>query len=143
MNWVAESVVLLIPVVASVAFFAFLAVGVWADARRRERESYYRYEFRKRLVEAGKLDADDVKELVQFEADARAAAGRRALLVGGVLFASVGVGLVFGLRFLDGDPVWMVGYIPLSIGVGMLALGALSPARSAGPRLVRREGGQG
>ena len=40
--------------------------GPGADAeRRKEREAFYRYEFRKELVAAGKMDADDVRDLMQ------------------------------------------------------------------------------
>ncbi len=63
---------------------------------------------------------------------------RRGLLVGGAIVASAGVGLCVGLRFIDGEAVWMVGYIPLAIGLGMLAIGLVvgsptgQPPRLAG-----------
>ena len=35
---------MLVPIVGSIALFSFLTVNGWADARRKEREAYYRGE---------------------------------------------------------------------------------------------------
>ena len=35
---------MLIPIVGSIALFSFLAVTTWSEARRKEREAYYRAE---------------------------------------------------------------------------------------------------
>ncbi len=115
----------LVPVFGSVALFAFLAVAVWATSRRKERESYYQYEFRKRLVDAGKLDADDVRALVEFEHTSELTRTRTGLQVSGVVLTGAGAGMLLGLRFIEGESVWMVGYIPLFIGLAMLAFGFL------------------
>lgn len=129
MSWMPEALIFMIPIVGSVALFAFLAVAAWAAERRRERQAYYQYEFRKRLVEAGKLDAADVKSMVEFEHDADMARRKQGILAGGLIVAGVGVGLLLGLRFIDDESIWMVGYIPLGIGAGML-LYALGFART-------------
>jgi hypothetical protein len=39
--------------VSAVAMFSFIAVVVWSQERRREREAYYRSETLKRIAEAG------------------------------------------------------------------------------------------
>lgn len=122
MGFVAEALIFMIPIVGSIALFAFLAVAAWASERRRERQAYYQYEFRKRLVEAGKLDAEDVRSMVEFEHRADMDRRRQGMLAGGLIAAAVGLGLIFGLRFID-EPVWMVGYIPLAIGVAMFVYG--------------------
>jgi len=108
----------LIPIVGSVALFTFLAVASWAEQRRKERESYYRYEFRKQLVDAGKMDASDVRDLMQYEQETTLYRARQSSLVGGFVLLGVGGGLLLGLQWID-EGVWMVGYIPFFIGVAL------------------------
>ena len=108
----------MIPVAGSVALFTFLAVASWAEQRRKERESYYRYEFRKQLVDAGKMDASDVRDLMQYEQETTLYRARQSSLVGGFVLLGVGGGLLFGLQWID-EGVWMVGYIPLFIGLAL------------------------
>ena len=38
--------------VGSIALFSFVAVAAWSDARRREREAYYKSETLKKIAEA-------------------------------------------------------------------------------------------
>jgi len=108
----------LIPIVGSVALFTFLAVASWAEQRRKERESYYRYEFRKQLVDAGKMDASDVRDLMQYEQETTLYRARQSTMAGGFVLLGVGGGLLLGLRWV-GEGVWMVGYIPFFIGVAL------------------------
>lgn len=139
MGWIDSALIFLLPIVGALALFAFLSVAVWAGSRRREREAYYQYEFRKRLVDAGKLDAEDVKSLVEFEQVSSMARSKYGLRVGGVVLTGVGLGLLFGLRFIDGDPVWMVGYIPLFLGLTMLVAGyVMARGVPDEPRVARR-----
>lgn len=129
MNWVSDAVIMLIPVVGTVALFSFLAVATWADARRREREAYYRYEFRKQLVEAGKMDADDVRDLMQYEQEANLYRSRQGSLVGGFVLMGVGIGMYFGLQWIDEDGIHMVGLIPLFIGIALTVYSTLVASR--------------
>lgn len=117
MGWL---VPVIIPTVGSIALFSFLAVAVWASERRQERESYYRYEFRKKLVESGEMNATHVQDLMRFEFESQNWRRRQGMIAGGFITAGVGVGLVFGLRFIEDESVWMVGYIPMFIGLAML-----------------------
>jgi len=119
--------VFLIPVAGAIGLFTFLAVASWAENRRRERETYYQYEFRKRLVEAGKLDANELERLMRSEADMATERRRQGLAVGGLVLAGTGVGLLLGLRFIEDEAVWMVGFIPLAIGVAMLLYTVFAP----------------
>lgn len=109
----------LVPVAGSIALFTFLAVNSWAEERRKERESYYRYEFRKTLVESGKMDGSDVRELMRYEQETALYRGRQSSLAGGFILMGVGVGMLIGLRWIE-EGVWMTGYIPLFIGVAMM-----------------------
>lgn len=131
MSWLLGTAVwVLVPVVGIVALFTFLAVNGWAAQRRKERESYYRYEFRKQLVEAGKMDADDVRDLMQYEQETTLYKARQSSLAGGFVLLGVGGGLLFGLQWI-GEGIWMVGYIPLFIGVALTIYAVFVAPRGA------------
>lgn len=111
-----------------IASLTFVAIVVWAENRRKERQEYYRFEFRKRLVEAGKMDAASFGSLMQYEHDLRLRQGRQKILVAAFVIFGAGVGLCLGLQFIGGS-IWMVGLIPVSIGLCMLASGLLFAAK--------------
>lgn len=113
---------------AVVASLTFITIVVWAENRRKERQEYYRFEFRKRLVEAGKMDAASFASLMRYEHELGLQQGRQKLLVAAFVIAGVGVGTCLGLQFI-GDSFWMLGLIPLSIGLCMLAYGLLFAAK--------------
>lgn len=125
MYGIAGAMGVLIPIVGTIMVFTFLSVISWAGSRRREREAYYSYEFRKRLVEAGKMDAADVRELLKYEALTEEFRRRQGMLAGGLIVAGTGAGMLLGLRFIDDEAIWMIGYIPLFVGLGMLAYALL------------------
>ena len=121
MDWFPQAMIFMIPIVGSVALFSFLAVIGWAEERRKEREAYYRYEFRKKLVDAGEMNAGQVQELIQYEFETEQARRRQNLVAAGFILTGVGLGMLFGLQFIRDEDVWMVGGIPLFIGLGILA----------------------
>lgn len=141
MSWLPNAMIFMVPIVGAIALFTFLAVDSWATERRKEREAYYEHELRKRMVDAGKLDGEDIRALVQFENDKAMASGKQSMVVGGMVLAGVGVGLLFGLRFIDGTAVWMVGFIPLGIGAAILLYWILfAPDAPDRPQMARRGG---
>lgn len=105
---------------AVVAGLTFAAVVIWTENRLDERKEFYRFEFRKRLVEAGKMDAAAFASLMRYEHELKLAQGRQKLLVASFVIIGVGVGICAGLLFISGS-VWMLGLIPLSVGLSMLA----------------------
>ena len=50
-NWIPVGRIF-VPIVGSIALFSFLAVASWSDARRKEREAYYRSETLKKIAES-------------------------------------------------------------------------------------------
>src|SRR6266852_6183241 len=54
-----------IPVVGSIALFSFLSVAAWSDARRKEREEYYRNETLKKIAESSGEGAKAAIELLR------------------------------------------------------------------------------
>lgn len=128
MSWMVGAIV---PAVGAIALFSFLAVIGWAENRRKEREAYYRYEFRKKLVEAGEMNATHLQELMRFEYETEMQRRRQGMVAGGFITAGVGLGILFGLQFIREEAVWMVGYIPLGIGGAMLLYALFFAPKSA------------
>ena len=91
-----------------VASLTFITVVVWAENRLKERQELYRFEFRKRLVEAGKMDAKSLASLMQYEHDLRLQQGRHKTLIAAFVIVGIGVGTCFGLQFIDGS-IWSSG----------------------------------
>jgi hypothetical protein len=128
-----EVIAIMVPIVSVIAVFTFVSIASYSDNKRREREAFYRFEFRKKLIEQSGANLPQVMELMQQEERAELRRRREGLKIGGFVTAAVGVGLIFGLRF-TGEGVWMIGYVPLAIGVGLLIYGLfLAPKEPTGP----------
>ena len=110
-----------IPVVGSIALFSFLAVASWSDARRKERETFYKSETLKKIAESSGEGARAAIELIREQE--KNAANRRfeGMKLGGLITAVVGIGVMALLHGLVRDePVYLAGLIPLLIGLAML-----------------------
>jgi hypothetical protein len=126
---VAQLGVFLIPIVGSIALFSFLAVASWSDARRREREAYYTAEALKKIADSS---AEGGKSAVEYLREQNSIAVRKrveGMKLGGLITAAVGVGLMIFLKGINHDePVYLVGTIPLLIGLALVIYGfALAP----------------
>lgn len=110
-----------IPVVGSIALFSFLGVASWSEARRKEREAYYRGETLKKIAEASSEGAKSALELLH-EQD-RIVARRRleGVKLGGLITSAVGIGVMVFLRAMERfEPVYLAGVIPLLVGLALL-----------------------
>jgi hypothetical protein len=113
---------MLIPIVGSIALFSFLAVNGWADARRKEREAYYRSETLKKIAESSGEAAKSTLELMREQEKNFAKRRLEGLKIGGLVTTAIGIGVMALLRGLvHDDPVYLAGLIPLLIGVALLA----------------------
>jgi hypothetical protein len=116
-----EVVSVAIPVVGSIALFSFLAVAAWSDARRRERETYYKSETLKKIAESSGEGAKAAVELIREQEKNVVRRRREGMKLGGLITAVVGIGVMALLRGLVTDaPVYLAGLIPLLIGLAML-----------------------
>ena len=107
----------------AVALFSFLAVAVWSDNRRREREAYYKNEQLKNMPE---LQRDDKVGVAVLREEERIALRRtrEGIRLGGLITTAVGIALMVFLRELLNDrPIYLVGLIVLLTGIALLVYG--------------------
>ena len=87
--------------VGALSLFGFLAVASYSEARRQERDSYYRNDMLKKLAESQSPAA--------------------AATLGGMINLAIGIGLlVFLHAVVRNTPAFYVGLIPGLIGVALL-----------------------
>jgi hypothetical protein len=119
-----------VPIIGSIALFSFLAVGAWSDARRREREAYYTSETLKKIAESSGEGAKSAMELLREKQKNMVKNRLEGIKLGGLITAAVGIGVMALLRGIANQeqPVYLVGTIPLLIGVALLVYAfALAP----------------
>ncbi len=114
-------VAIAIPVIGSIALFSFLSVAVWAEARRKEREEYYRNETLKKIAESSGEGAKAAIELLREQNKTVTKRRLEGMKLGGLITAVVGIGVMALLHGLVNDePVYLAGLIPLLIGLALL-----------------------
>lgn len=114
-------VAVFIPVVGSIALFSFLSVAAWSDARRRERQEYYRSETLKKIAESSGEGAKAAIELLREQNNNVTRRRVEGMKLGGLITAVVGIGIMVFLHGLvREEPVYLAGLIPLLIGLALL-----------------------
>lgn len=108
--------------VLMVSVFAFTSIATWSDARRREREALYRSETLKKIADSTGPGAAAALEILR-EQDRMSLRRRRDdQRLGGLVTTAAGVGLLIFLRaIVPTQSVYLVGLIPLFVGVALLA----------------------
>jgi hypothetical protein len=113
--------VFLVPIVGSIAVFSFLGVASWSEARRKEREAYYRSETLKKIAESSGEGAKSALELMREQEKNFAKRRNEGLKIGGLVTAAIGIGVMIFLHGVEREePVYLAGVIPLLIGVALL-----------------------
>ena len=114
-------VVLLLPGISTLAVFGWLAVAVWTDNRRREREVYYKNDALKKIAE---MEGGSASTVLEYMREQDRNAGRRlleGLKLGGLVAVAAGVGLsVFLLAIRPDSAAYYVGAIPVLVGAALL-----------------------
>jgi hypothetical protein len=106
--------------VGAVALFSFLTINSWSDARRKERESYYKNDMLKKLADSQGPGANSALEIMREEARLSTIRMRQGLQIGGLVTGAVGLGLMVFLAALPTDRgVFLCGLIPLLIGLAL------------------------
>jgi hypothetical protein len=126
---------MLVPIVGSIALFSFLAVHTWCDARRKEREAYYRSETLKKIAESSGEGAKSALELLREQEKYAAKRVVEGLKLGGLITVAVGIGVMALLYGLDhGQPVYLAGFVPFLVGLALLAYAFVFAPKEAEPR---------
>ncbi len=121
----------LLMMVSILASFTLVSVLVWSKNRRRERESYYRHETYRKMMEVSGSGAQAVVDLMREEEAREARKRAEGLKFAGLILLAVGAGLMIFLGFLvPHQAVFLIGVIPLLIGVVMVAYGFLRARNS-------------
>jgi len=115
--------------VLMVSVFTFVSIAVWTEARRKEREAYYKAESLRRIAEipgeGGKYVIEMMREeeRIQLEKERRQDAKKRdGLILGGMVNVGVGLGLGIFLYSLAGrNSPYMVGLLVVLVGLALLA----------------------
>lgn len=110
--------------VASVALFSFVAVAVWSSERRREREAYYRSETIRKIAETQGAGGSSAIEFLREEEKNAARRRQEGQKLGGLITVAVGIGMMVFIAAVDRndpEPAYLVGLIPLLIGVALLS----------------------
>ena len=127
-----QTLPLLIPIVGSIALFGFLSIASWADARRREREAFFRHELLKKVADSP--GGQQVVALMRQEEADRIERRRQAIQLAGwvTLGAGIGVGVLLSqlVRVVAG--LWAVGAIPALVGAALVLHGILARRRRTG-----------
>lgn len=117
-----ELVLLVFVPVLMICVFSFLSIAVWSNARRSERESFYRSEMLKKLSESAGSGGTTVLEIMREQERAAVRSRRAGHKVGGLIAIAVGMGLVMFLAPLGAkQPIFLVAAIPMFVGVALLA----------------------
>jgi hypothetical protein len=116
-----ESLLFVFLAVGAVALFSMISVAVWSEARRKERESYYKNDMLKKLADTPGPGANSALELLREEARIGALRTRQGLQIGGLITAAAGLGVLIFLRALLGSQqgVYLCGLIPLLVGLAL------------------------
>lgn len=106
------------PVIAvmTTASLSFVAVIIWIAGRTMERELYYRNETIKKIAESGTSTAalDYLREADRIALQRL----RGGLRLGGLISVATAIGLMVFLRtIIKGEGIYLVGLIPLLVGV--------------------------
>ena len=113
----------------STAFVGFLTVVTWLGSREKEREAHFRNEMARKLA-----DTEDSGPLLEYVRTMERADAERVRLkarVAGLITTAVGVALmIFLYNAMAGTAAYLVGLIPLLVGVALLLLSELMMRRT-------------
>ncbi|HEX4312196.1 MAG TPA: DUF6249 domain-containing protein [Acidobacteriaceae bacterium] len=109
--------------VGAIALFSMISVATWSEARRKEREAYYKNDMLKKLAESQGPGTASALELMREESRIATLRTKQGLQVGGLVTAASGLGVLIFLRVLLGreEGVFLCGLIPLFIGIALFA----------------------
>jgi len=129
MDWIGT----LIPAISIVAVFTFVAIAAWSDNRRRERESLYRHETYRKMLEQPGESVKAVENMMRQEEILREHKRVFGLKLAGMICIAAGIGTGIFLYFVElEEPIYLVALIPLLTGVVLVLSGRfMAPSTTA------------
>ena len=125
---VAASGIFLFLSVTVISVFTFISIAVWTEARRKEREAYFKAEALRRIGEMPSDGAKYVVEMMREEEQNRQLRARineakqiEGMKIGGMVTLAVGIALTALIAGKSDDHyAYLVGLFPGLIGVALL-----------------------
>lgn len=107
--------------VGAVALFAvFLPITTWLEARRKDREAFYKAETLRRVTESS---PDGAKASIEYLREVNRMAQFKTiegLKIGGLTMTGIGIGVIVLVWVLAGPKESVSGLVPLLMGLAML-----------------------
>jgi hypothetical protein len=95
---------LLIPIVSIIAVFTFVSIAAWAENRRKERETYYRHETYRKIMEHPDEATRAVVEMMRERELQQQRKRVEGMRLGGLITFVVGIGVMVFLYYLIDEP---------------------------------------
>ena len=105
--------------IGALSLFSFLAVSSWTDNRRREREAFYRAETIKKVAES-QGGASTALEFLRQQDLIDQRKRTEGLKLGGLVTAGIGVALMIFLHAEAARSEYLVGLLPVIVGLSCL-----------------------
>jgi hypothetical protein len=118
-----ETMVFVFLAVGAIALFSFLSVSSYVEARRKERDAYYKNETVRRLTESQGAGAEAAIGLLREEDRLWARRRLEGIKLGGLATMAAGIGLMIflGVAVDDNHPLGIaIGSIPFLVGAALL-----------------------
>ena len=105
-------------VIGLIVLFTYLSIATFLAQRRKERDTYYRFELRKKALEQG-APAEVLLEMQRQEDLLHQKRRRESLRLGGLITAGVGVGML-GIVLAERDLETLgMAFLPFCIGLAI------------------------
>lgn len=106
--------------VGAIALFTMISISAWSDARRKEREAYYKNDMLKKVAESQGPGAASAIELLREENRIVTVRRKQELKTSGLIVGAAGLGTLIFLRALiPNAPIYLCGLLVFLVGAAL------------------------